>query len=67
MMDGLWVRIDYTNHRGERSKYRILPQEISFMTSKWHDGNQWILKAYDENKGEREFAMCDIHSWINLT
>ncbi len=62
-MKELWVEIDYTNHRGERSTRLVLPQEIAFMSSRWHDGNQWILKAFDEKKGEREFAMKDIHSW----
>ena len=56
--------IDYTNHRGERSKRRIRPHTIQYENSEWHPETQWILHAYDLTKGShREFAMKDIHSW----
>jgi predicted DNA-binding transcriptional regulator YafY len=58
------VIIDYTNHRGFRAERKILPSGISFDSSEWHEGPQWLLDAYDLEKMEsRTFAMRDIHSW----
>lgn len=56
--------IDYTNHRGERGERKIIPMQMFFGASDWHDGIQWFLRALDVDKGaERVFAMKDIHSW----
>lgn len=58
------VVIDYTNHRGERSKRWIRPIGIMFGASEWHPTQQWILRAYDHGKAAmRSFAIKDIHSW----
>jgi len=58
------VVIDYTNYRGERRERRIIPHNMFYGRSAWHDGPQWFLTATDPKKGERrDFAMTDIHSW----
>lgn len=58
------VLLDYTNHRGERATRIVLPVDLRFGTSPYHDGAQWFLEAYDVAKGaDRSFAMRDIHSW----
>lgn len=61
------VVIDYTNHRGERSERTILPSGIYFGTTEWHPGPQWLLDAFDRDKGDnRTFAMKDIHGWRDV-
>lgn len=58
------VKIDYTNHRGERAVRTILPRAIAFDMTEWHPDQQWLLEAYDVEKGAgRTFAMKDIHAW----
>lgn len=59
-----YVTILYTNHRGERRERRITPHGLYYGTSAWHEKEQWLLDAYDLEKGEkRTFAMEQIHSW----
>lgn len=59
------VNIDYTNWRGERSIRTIIPYSIRFGISGWHTEPQWLLRAFDVDKGDdREFAMADIHRWF---
>lgn len=63
-----YVRIDYTNHRGERRARLILPMALTFRSSEWHAGKQWILVAMDlETGSQREFAMANVHSWQSST
>lgn len=58
------VMIDYTNYRGERGMRRIRPLSMRFESSEYHEGEQWLLRAVDIEKGAtRDFAMKDIHSW----
>lgn len=60
----MMVRIDYTNHRGERRQRLIEPQRIFFGQSEWHPDWQWVLVAFDvEKHAFRNFAMKDIHAW----
>lgn len=64
MNDEAVVVIDYTNYRGERSERRIIPISIKYEYNEWHPDKQWLLSAYDLDKGVlRFFAMADIHSW----
>ncbi len=56
--------IDYTNHRGERGIRHIKPFAIRYGSSVHHHEDQWLLDAWDCDKGaERTFACRDIHSW----
>jgi len=53
----------YKNWRGETGKRTVVPISIRFGESKFHKGEQWIMRAFDvERKGDpvREFAMKDI-------
>jgi predicted DNA-binding transcriptional regulator YafY len=62
--DPTTIVIDYTNYRGERARRRILPNRLWFGAADWHPEPQWILDAWDIQKGAiRSFAMRDIHSW----
>jgi predicted DNA-binding transcriptional regulator YafY len=61
------VKIIYTNFRGETGIRNILPKEIFFDSNEWHKEDQWLLLAYDLDKGEdRTFAIKDIHTWLAL-
>lgn len=58
--------IDYTNHRGERSLRVISPTftPIFYGSTTWHPEEQWLLEAWDLEKGQlRTFAVKDIHAW----
>jgi len=58
------VTIDYTNYRGERTRRVIQPNHIWFGETPWHRGKQWLLNAFDLERGDlRDFAMSDIHEW----
>jgi len=58
------VRIDYTNHRGQRAERRIVPDHVEWAEVEWHPGAQWLLIAYDLDRAAyRTFAMKDIHRW----
>jgi predicted DNA-binding transcriptional regulator YafY len=58
------VEILYTNYRGETTLRKIIPQQISFMSSQWHPEPQWCLEAFDlEKQALRYFTCRDIKSW----
>lgn len=58
------VEIDYVNWRGERALRRIVPLELWFGSSEYHPDEQWLLKAWDEDKNaERDFALSGIKGW----
>jgi predicted DNA-binding transcriptional regulator YafY len=59
------VSIVYTNYRGETAVRQIIPIKIWFGKTDWHPEEQWLLDAYDLEKGaDRSFAMKDIRSWF---
>lgn len=58
------VTILYTNWKGKTSLRQIIPVEVKWESSEWHPELQWILSAWDVEKGDyRSFAMKDIRSW----
>lgn len=58
------VRLDYTNHRGERRVRLVLPLSVYFGTTTWHPEPCWLLRAVDVEKGEgRDFALARVHGW----
>lgn len=62
------VLVNYTNWKGITSLRRIVPLHIFFGCNEWHDGEQWLLQAFDVDKGvERTFALKDIHSWTAVS
>lgn len=59
------VLICYTNWRGETSLRKVTPHSWRHGTTQWHPEPQWLMKAFDKDKGEyREFAMEDIKAWV---
>lgn len=52
---------EYKNWKGEISIRNVVPVEIRFGNTEWHPEEQWLMKAWDFDKGDyREFAMKDI-------
>lgn len=61
------VNINYTNYRGIRSSRVVVPTQVWFGSTVYHDDEQWLLDAYDVGKKQdRTFAINDVHSWSLL-
>lgn len=45
------VTIRYTNYRGETADRRIVPRMLRFAATEWHPEPQWLLDAFDIDKG----------------
>lgn len=59
-MDTL-LEFGYTNYKGEYAVRRVVPQHIYFGHTEYHPANQWLMHAFDVDKGEfRDFAMADM-------
>lgn len=59
------VNIVYTNYKGETALRKIVPERIWFGKTDWHPEEQWLLDAFDEQKGaSRSFAVRDIRAWF---
>lgn len=61
------VKFIYTNYKGSTRERTVTPVEIFFGSSLWHVEEQWILRAIDVEKGERDFALKDIFNWRPVT
>src|SRR5690348_2279896 len=58
------VVIRYTNYRGETADRRIIPIRIRFGSTEWHPEEQWLLDAFDLDRGaDRAFALKDVLQW----
>jgi len=54
------IRFFYVNWRGERSIRVVVPRTLTWGSTEWHPEPQWIMTAYDLDKGdERYFALQD--------
>jgi hypothetical protein len=52
--------ITYTNWRGETSERMLMPVRLWYGATEWHPEPQWLLAAYDVDKGAiRDFALKD--------
>jgi predicted DNA-binding transcriptional regulator YafY len=61
------VTLDYVNHRGERARRTVIPGNMWFGRSRFHDdqGEQWFLRAFDMDRRDyRDFAMRGIKEWV---
>jgi predicted DNA-binding transcriptional regulator YafY len=58
------VQINYTNYQGITSDRVIRPEQLYFGSTSYHPEPQWLLLAFDTQKGLRTFAMQDIHRWF---
>lgn len=55
------IRVWYRNHRGETALRSIQPKRIWYGSSEWHPAPQWLMTAWDIEKGaERHFAIKDM-------
>jgi hypothetical protein len=61
-----WIRLDYTNHRGDRGTRLVRPIRVWHGRTDWHpEADQWLLEAFDhDRKAVRNFAVRDIHNWL---
>ena len=68
------IKILYRNYRDEVKWREISPSSLSFDLNKYYKEKQWLLDAYDAEKGEpRAFALANILAysfgfgdvWIN--
>lgn len=54
------IRFFYTNYRGKRSIRVAVPVILQWGSSVWHPRPQWLMTAFDVDKGaERTFALED--------
>jgi predicted DNA-binding transcriptional regulator YafY len=62
---GREIRMLYTNHRGETSVRRLVPQRIWFGKTDYHPDEQWLLEAYDlERQATRSYAVKDVRGFF---
>lgn len=58
---GKILRFGYTNHRGEYSLRRVVPEYIWFGITEYHLEEQWLMRAFDIDKEDyRDFAIEDM-------
>lgn len=54
------IMLSYKNYREEISTRTITPIKPWYGSTEWHPEPQWLLKAFDHDKGaERDFALAD--------
>jgi len=59
------VSIVYTNYKGQTALRQVVPKRIWFGKTDWHPEEQWLLDAFDIEKGaDRSFAVKDIRCWF---
>lgn len=63
---GRSIEFDYVNWRGELSRRWATPSEIRWGVNEWHTEPQWLMRAFDHDKGQvREFALLGIRHVYN--
>ncbi len=54
------ISMVYRNYEGKIGDRKIIPRGLWFGETEWHKGAQWLLRAFDVDKGaERDFALSD--------
>jgi hypothetical protein len=54
------ISMVYRNYEGKIGDRTIIPRALWFGETEWHKGAQWLLRAFDVDKGaERDFALSD--------
>lgn len=58
---GETIEFDYTNWKGEKSKRRVFVNDFYFGATEYHNNEQWLMAAWDQDKRQhRKFAMADM-------
>jgi predicted DNA-binding transcriptional regulator YafY len=58
------VQFQYKNWRGEVSLRRVRPGRVWYGTTKYYPKPQWLMDAFDLDKGDkRTFALSNISDW----
>ena len=64
---GAPVTLTYTNWKGETAERTIIPRRIWWGSTEWHPEPQWLLTAFDVDKGsERDFSLKDFGQPITV-
>ena len=59
------VTLEYRDYRGRPVRRDVVPSRIWFGETAIHPGTQWLLDAYDIDKGAyRTFAVRDVLAFI---
>lgn len=59
------IKVQYTNWRGETTMRTIVPIELYWGKTKWHNEAQWLLKVWDIDRNDyREYAFKDIKKFF---
>lgn len=57
---GAPITLTYTNWKGETAQRTIIPRRVWWGSTEWHPEPQWLLTAFDVDKGaQRDFALKD--------
>jgi predicted DNA-binding transcriptional regulator YafY len=55
------IEFDYVNWKGVKGRRKVEVNEFHYDSTKYHPEKQWLLEAFDLDKGElRIFAMRDM-------
>lgn len=61
------LKINYTNHRGDRRMREITPTgQLQFMSTQWHPEAQWLFPAVAENGEVKHFALLGLDDTAEL-
>jgi predicted DNA-binding transcriptional regulator YafY len=63
------ANIEYTNYKGVRKVYRVMPQQIfPSPGNQWHPEPHWCMEAMDlDRQVVRQFRLSDIHVFAEIT
>ena len=55
------IKFEYKNWRGVKAVRKARVVALTYGSTDWHPEPQWLLKAYDFERGDvRLFAVCDM-------
>ena len=59
------IKMLYTNHRGETSIRRLVPQRVWFGKTEWHPEEQWLLEAFDLDRNAiRNYVLREVRAFF---
>lgn len=58
------IKVVYKNWKGEVAERTIIPKQIFYGSTEWHQQEQWLLEVFDvDRNATRVYALCDIKEW----